>query len=391
MKHQVKYVGAPSAEGDEASVRADRPIPVESSVFYFEVTIAKLGNPGRMSIGVMPQSASLSKLPGSEPHSVALTNDGRIGNGSSFTPCGTAYSANDVIGCCVNFSDNVILFTKNGHQAAEIAVGRAMLHDKSLYPAIGLSSPRREVHVNFGQEPFVFNFEHHKTVLQTATHKQILQTELPSNTHAQLHKMVLEYLEHMGYLQTAKEFGAFAKLELKSNEQDILDRQVIRNHILKGDIDAATREVNTRFRGFLDRSPHLKFKLFCRHFVETVLATTEQTDEALTHILNMGEELHRLSKLPDTLCDETEAIFEEATSLLAFSGADNPVHRRLMDPKRRWELAAAVNSALLLEQGQKEQPMLLQVFGHVGSIVELMRDRRVGLSALLDVQGLLDA
>ena len=150
-----------------------------------------------MSIGVMPQSASLSKLPGSEPHSVALTNDGRIGNGSSFTPCGTAYSANDVIGCCVNFSDNVILFTKNGHQAgehvcklslvpvshtharthtrthallvhsriaAEIAVGRAMLHDKSLYPAIGLSSPRREVHVNFGQEPFVFNFEHHKTV-----------------------------------------------------------------------------------------------------------------------------------------------------------------------------------------------------------------------------------
>jgi len=66
----------------------------------------------------------------------------------------------DVIGCGLIFRTGEIFFTKNGYFLGTAWSG-AM---QSLYPSVGLHSPREKVVVNFGTRPFKFNFEAGKEV-----------------------------------------------------------------------------------------------------------------------------------------------------------------------------------------------------------------------------------
>ncbi|MES1905208.1 MAG: Ran-binding protein 10 [Paramarteilia canceri] len=107
-----------------------------------------------MAIGMSPITSNLSNLPGWEPDTYGYHgDDGNAficdGKGSSYGP---TYTSGDVIGCGVNFIDNVCFFTKNGCHLGNVMKD----FSKSLYPTVGMRYEFTKMMVNFGQEEFDF-------------------------------------------------------------------------------------------------------------------------------------------------------------------------------------------------------------------------------------------
>lgn len=114
---EVKFNGVTKTSDEAAAVRSDYPMPKECGIFYFEVTILSRGKDGLIGIGFSSRKANLNRLPGWETESWAYHGD----DGFVFqcTASGKAYgprfSAQDVIGCGVNFRTGNAFFTKNGN------------------------------------------------------------------------------------------------------------------------------------------------------------------------------------------------------------------------------------------------------------------------------------
>jgi Ran-binding protein 9/10 len=83
-------------------------------------------------------------------------------DGDSKSYYGPTFSTGDIIGCCINFQERLIFYTRNG-ELLDVAFTEISFHafEKSykddIFPMIGLLSPGDHVRVNFGKESFVFN------------------------------------------------------------------------------------------------------------------------------------------------------------------------------------------------------------------------------------------
>lgn len=75
---------------------------------------------------------------------------------------GPTFTTDDVVGCCVNFRTNTVFYTKNG---LPLGVAFKGILNEPLHPAIGLRTPGEIVEANFGQKPFVFDFQHYLEVI----------------------------------------------------------------------------------------------------------------------------------------------------------------------------------------------------------------------------------
>lgn len=143
---EAKYNGlGKDRPSDEASsIRADRPMPREVGVYYYEVTVLSKGRDryifhldetrrrrctclqeySPIAIGFSLEPATLHRMPGWEPESWAYHGD----DGHSFcqTATGKGYGAkfgtSDVIGCGVNFRTGIAFFTKNGSYIGTLEV-----------------------------------------------------------------------------------------------------------------------------------------------------------------------------------------------------------------------------------------------------------------------------
>ena len=76
------------------------------------------------------------------------------GTGKAYGP---TFTTKDTIGCCINFMDMTVFYTKNGVNLG-IAF-RDIKNDHLYYPAIGLRTPGEVVEANFGQKKFKFDIE----------------------------------------------------------------------------------------------------------------------------------------------------------------------------------------------------------------------------------------
>jgi hypothetical protein len=146
-------------------------------VFYWEIEIVSKGRDGYIAIGFMERSASLNRLPGMhgvffilgwDNHSYGYHgNDGKWFHASSTIAVGYGplFTTGDVIGCGINFSQNIGFYTKNG-----VFLGIAFNNLKAgsaFYPAVGLLStsfvltiaPGEIVEANFGATPFMFDID----------------------------------------------------------------------------------------------------------------------------------------------------------------------------------------------------------------------------------------
>jgi len=212
----VSFAGsAKYGDRDAAAVRANRPVPPQAGVYYYEVQVLDKGLSGYIGIGLSDRTVPLGRLPGWEDKSYGYhADDGRAfcsqGNGEEFGP---TFSTGDTVGCGIDWTGagpprgereraprqlgrgkdkdkdgdkggGRVFFTKNGkflgasppsslgarlgvqdeRAAADSPLPRLAGYafcnlQGKLYPTIGLRTPNEAVRVNFGAVPFKFDIE----------------------------------------------------------------------------------------------------------------------------------------------------------------------------------------------------------------------------------------
>ncbi|KAF9134992.1 hypothetical protein BGW39_005084 [Mortierella sp. 14UC] len=289
---QVRYTGPGKADSDASAIRANRPIPPQCGVYYYEVLIKSNGQQGYIGIGACNANVALDRLPGWEPLSWGYHGD----DGNGFEGCGNGrpfgpvFTTGDVIGCGINFRDMSLFYTKNG-----IYLGVAFRNLKGqLYPTVGMRTSGEIVQANFGQRDFVFNIEEYvkdEKIEAWQSLEDSLQKETASKNQAgvlsqNLSKLVLSYMIHHGYSESARQFASDLAPHspnrkghgtLGSNEFDCASmvrdterRKEIRRTILSGDIDRAMAMLEESYPGIITNNEDMLLQLRCRKFVEMV-------------------------------------------------------------------------------------------------------------------------
>ena len=220
----VRYSGAASkADIEAASVRADFPMSPACGISYFEVTINNKSKDSAIAIGFSTAQASLERLPGWETHSWGYHgDDGKMFSGEhAGRHYGPTFSANDVVGCGINFHTGQAFFTLNGR---DLEVCFRDLRDVRPFPTIGMKKySGASVSVNFGQRPFVFDIEEKMLREEAAVNREIAAANTSSlrpglDENSLIQELVAQYLAHDGYVETARAF-----MEETTKERDSLN------------------------------------------------------------------------------------------------------------------------------------------------------------------------
>jgi len=268
---RVHYKGHGKTHKDASSVRATHPIPASCGLYYFEVKIVSKGRDGYMGVGLSAQGVNMNRLPGWDKQSYGYHGD----DGHSFCSSGTGqaygptFTTNDVIGCGLNLIDGSCFYTKNG-----IHLGLAFQDlPPRLYPTVGLQTPGEIIDANFGQEPFKFDIEGEMRELRRKTQGLVEELSWPrkqGEEQAVLHHMVLSYLVHHGYSQTAEGFARCVGQEISEELSSMRNRQHIQKLVLAGKIGEAISTVDQLYPSLLALNQDLHFRLKVRQFIEMV-------------------------------------------------------------------------------------------------------------------------
>ncbi|KAI5477184.1 Ran-binding protein [Pseudohyphozyma bogoriensis] len=319
---------------DAAAVRANRPIPPQTGIYYFEVHIVNAGAKGFIGVGVSHRSVPLSRLPGWEPNSWGYHADDGFSFSSRGTgvPYGPRCTTGDVVGCGIDFTAHEYhpgeesvagrcFFTKNGEW-----LGYAFDVYGKLYPSVGLRTPGEIIRANFGSEPFKYDIETlvrdrkrvlNDSVINTAIPPSLflpspppaIPSLLPTSTSERvnetLQSLVSSYLIHHGYTSSASAFlnqiheerversrglvpsGASTTTappplppldpQPMMSPSDSLARAEIRRRLIEGDVERSIALTQKHYPAVLvdeDDEGGMLFKLRLRSFVEGILRTS---------------------------------------------------------------------------------------------------------------------
>ncbi|GFR51846.1 hypothetical protein Agub_g14313 [Astrephomene gubernaculifera] len=151
-KYTVTY---PGGDSDVGAVQANRCVPAQSVIYYYEVKILDKGDGGTIAIGYADKTYPLSSQPGWRSRSCAFHgDDGNVFNNGASSSYGPRFSEESgaVVGAALNMLSGEIFFTVNGQKFQPMPFPAA-----GLYPTIGLHSTGETVEVNFGQKPFMYD------------------------------------------------------------------------------------------------------------------------------------------------------------------------------------------------------------------------------------------
>ncbi|KAF2494087.1 Ran-binding protein-like protein [Lophium mytilinum] len=300
---EVRFQGPAKTHEESASIRTDYPMPRQCGIYYFEVTVVSKGKEGRMiGIGFGSSKVVLNRIPGWEPESWAYHgDDGMIfSNTTSGKQFGPKFTTSDVIGCGINFRTGCAFFTKNG---SEIGVAFRDIKHEKLYPMVGMRKPGETLRANFGQTPFVFDIDSMVKKEKEKIQSEINMINVPGSHSSKsnrpqmdetalIHELIVQYLAHDGYVETARAFAEEVREESRSlsnnadpglkhldpaEDMDAINRQRIRAAILDGDIDKALKHTAAYRPTVLRDNENIYFKLRCRKFIEMVRKCTELT------------------------------------------------------------------------------------------------------------------
>ncbi|KAG0225718.1 hypothetical protein BGX31_007546 [Mortierella sp. GBA43] len=205
-----------------------------------------------------------------------------------------------------------LFYTKNG-----VYLGVAF-RDLSgpLYPTVGMRTQGEIVEANFGQRKFIFSIddyvkEEKKQAWQTlegALHKAEAENQsLPSQT---MNQLVLSYMIHHGYAESAKQFSSDMALQ-STNLQGLSGkrpissamesssyppavvgaerRKAIKEAILTGEIDRAMELLESDHPGIMGSNEDMTLQLHCRKFVEMVNSASASL-QLLDHSRERGKD-----------------------------------------------------------------------------------------------------
>lgn len=347
---RVTYKGAGKYDSDAAAVRTTLPVPPSCGIFFFEVTIVNKGRDGYIGIGVASGSASLARLPGWEKTSFGYHgDDGQIFRGlQGGVPYGPMFTTGDVIGCCLNFIDNTVFYSKNG---SRLGIAFRDILNGPIYPIVGLRSPGEIVEANFGQRPFVFNVE---SVIREERKNFMAKMEAQELNCGDTMELVMSWLIHNGYGQTAlallRENGHQHSKPIELEKMK--DRQRIREFVHSGQIDKAISLLNELYPGLLEHRSKELFQLKCLKFIEMI--KNSPIEETMAYGQKELYPHHRRHP-------EDRAFIDAVFSLLAYPDPESSPVGFLLDPKRREVVMDQLNSTILEFEGQSGSSKLERV------------------------------
>ncbi|KAI1290615.1 ran-binding protein [Xylaria venustula] len=432
-------------------IRADHPMPTQAGIYYFEVTLLskRRDESTTVCLGFVAKNVSLARPPGWEQDSWGYHgDDGDIYSGHNVGKKykDTTFSAGDVIGCGVNFRTGHAFFTKNGTN-----LGPAFRDVKGkLYPVVGIKKAGEVIRVNFGQSPFVFKIDQLIKKEQNMIKQAIARTSVEKlvssrmNETELIQQLVLQFLQHDGYVETAREFAQEIQAEQHAlnsdpsvpimginikDDDDAHQRQRIRRAILEGDIDRALSLTGIHYPRVLGNNLDVYFKLKCRKFIEMIRKAAEysngtgkrsnghpyddiqtemdvdendlsdaleddgmesQTDPGplLKETIAYGQALQ--AEFRNDQMPEVDQALSDIFSLLAYP---NPLQVKevapMLDRKGRVAVAEELNSAILSSLGKSSRSALENLYGQTSVLLDYLREDG-GPGSLVSVQSVID-
>lgn len=415
----VSYIPSISNVDEPCLVRANHFIPPACGLFYFEVlVVAAPSSLPSMAIGICTRGAHKDGfLPGQEKHSTSSqqqaivitygyesTRGDRLNGSVVGEQYGPSWTQGDVVGCCVDYLNDRIHFTKNGTHLGvafqNVGLGEG---SRNLFPCVGLSELGQSVEVNFGRKPFRYDLASLVNECKESARLDILrQTSQIDRFDVLMNQIILCYLRHHGYADTASRFarevnGGAERGEEQEENRDVRNRKQILHSILTGHTDNAIQLLETYYPGLLSLRTDILFAIKCQTFVDMVRASLlpqsqQQLDihsctevisygrkelVPLMHLLSstsfnhMGDEQMEDARLERRL-EKQKCHLRDVFSLLAYNNpCQSPVSHLLLD-ERRDELACKVNRAIL-KYLDKEKKTPMDIIARQGQVaIELL-------------------
>ncbi|KAI0201948.1 ran-binding protein [Astrocystis sublimbata] len=434
-----------------SSIRADHPMPSQAGIYYFEVTLLtkRRDETSTVCIGFAAKASSLARPTGWEPESWGYHgDDGDIYTGGNVGKKykDTNFRDGDVIGCGVNFRTSTAFFTKNGTN-----LGTAFRDMKGkLYPVVGIKKAGEYIRVNFGQKPFIFKIDQMIEKEQATIKQAMIRTSIGKlasphmNETEFLQKLVLQFLQHDGYVEAAQEFAKelfeeqqalnidpsipIVDVNIKDDE-DARQRQVIRRAILQGDVDRALALTNKQYPGVLTNNQDVYFKVKCQKFIEMVRANAEpspgnskkNSSQFYKDIPNemdldengpsdaMEDDPMETQPEPSTSAGEMIAygqtlqaefkndprpeVVKTLNEIFALLAYPDPLHVKevapLLDQKARVAVAEELNSAILSSIGKSSQSALENMYGQTTVLLDYLQQDG-GPGSFVSIQSVMD-
>ena len=343
-KLSVQYVGKGSHSNDVGAIQADRPVPSDVLVYYYEVHVRDAGERGVIAVGFADLHFRLSRQPGWEPNSYGYhADDGnKFHNSGKGEEYGPSFVQGDTVGAGIHLENREIFFTKNGKK-----LGVAFHNVKAtLFPTVGLHSQNEHVEVNFGAKPFQFDIEGMVAEERDQRQQEVLRSTIPGQA---CHNLVCSYLRHYGYADTLKAFDADAFAQDTGPGQQngeafgLEDRKRVRTMLFEGDVEGA--------RGLLvGRRPQLAepqadgpfldalFHLSVQQFIE--LLRKDKVAEAVEHARSSFSAFQGHS-------EQIDRHLEDVLALLAYKDPFASPMGHLMTTTQRETVADVTNAAML--------------------------------------------
>ncbi|KAG2437400.1 hypothetical protein HXX76_006052 [Chlamydomonas incerta] len=347
-KLTVRYAGDARHNNDVGAIQANHPVPVNCTVFYYELTVLDGGISGKIAIGFADKNFKLTRQPGWEVGSYGYHgDDGKkfIGSGMG-EDYGPTFGAGDTVGAGIHLGRQELFFTKNGTKLK--AAHRPVRG--GLYPTIGLHSKGEMVQLNFGARPFVFDLEGMLAEERAAQRAAVERIPVSPGTS---HALVRQYLLYHGYADTLAAFdraagitaadsSAAAAAAAENAASGLELRAELRRAIMAGDVDAALALLQARCPALLadaGRFGDVHFQLACQKYIELVRGGRVQ--EAV--VFAQGT----LAQLRGVSAAALESPLRDVVALIAYQQPETSPLAHLLGQPQREAVSDAVNTAVL--------------------------------------------
>eukprot|EP01100_Stratorugosa_tubuloviscum_P015161 TRINITY_DN851_c0_g1_i1.p1 TRINITY_DN851_c0_g1~~TRINITY_DN851_c0_g1_i1.p1 ORF type:complete len:503 (+),score=210.94 TRINITY_DN851_c0_g1_i1:16-1524(+) len=374
LKATYKNLGR--SDSETASIRTSKAIPSSSGISYWEITINNTGRDSTISIGFSTSQISLNRLPGWEKNSFGYNGSNGhccYNQSSNSVYYGHVFKNGDIIGCCVNFIDNYVFYTRNNKVLPNIFTNK-FKNVSSIYPMVGIRSKDAEIEANFGQKPFIFDFieyvkNQRKLMIEEAEKIKLNDSiSVCSSGLTGIPSLIVEHLVNNGHVETLQAFirqageGLNRNLsESKENKKEINQiiqrdiestqlRKKLKNFIILGHIDQALQELTLNFgTDFSYQNESIYFDLLTQKFIELI-----RVGDFEKAILFGRSELAKFDSIDKHYKQQVQELF----SLIAYVDPINSPVAHLLNEKRRFIVALKLNRAIISYLGNDSYSVL---------------------------------
>eukprot|EP00455_Lapot_gusevi_P054355 TRINITY_DN8697_c0_g1_i7.p1 TRINITY_DN8697_c0_g1~~TRINITY_DN8697_c0_g1_i7.p1 ORF type:complete len:456 (-),score=77.30 TRINITY_DN8697_c0_g1_i7:140-1438(-) len=380
----AKYIGKGNHLQDVGSVRANRSVPPNVGIYYFEIQILDAGLRGSITIGFTPEGFPLTREAGSSHGSYGYRGDdgrklfGASGRGHLYGP---VFTAPDVVGAGYNLFTNEIFFTKNGENlgvAFQDVFG-------VLFPTISLHSPNESIRVNWGARPFLFPIHPLRQACHQAQLQQIQATPLcvgTSGSDPSMTAYLRDYLVAAGYQHTLQALDATCDLPLATphptstalQAASLPHRARLRGLVLSGQVQRVIDELQ---QSGLPVSATVLCHLHSLRFIQ--LVTQQQGLEAIVYA-----QQHLLA---DFFASHQQMI-SEVMGLLAYQDLSQcpPSLVTYLQPDYPCHVVHLLNQSILELEGSKADSVLEGWLRELVAYQEVSRQLQAGLGLPFSLQ-----